>query len=298
MKNHLWTSIAALLVVAGGADRAVAQVSQKKSLDLDGARKIMSAAVAEAKRQKAGGAIAIVDDGGHLLLFERLDGTFAASARISIGKAKTAAMFKLPTRRFEETIGKGRTAMVSLEDFTPLQGGVPIEHDGQVLGAIGVSGAASAAADEEIALAGVEAVKGFVAGASTRTALEPVTHIEGRAVSAAFRKGAPLLEVESYKIHASRRDAAGQAEIHCRDTDVIHVLEGSATFVTGGTIVGGTTVATDEIRGESIRDGEVRRIVKGDVVVVPSGVPHWFKEVPEPITYYVVKVTAPPGGKQ
>ena len=87
------------------------------------------------------------------------DGTFAAGARISIGKARTAALFKKPTSVFEDIIKNGRTAMVALEDFTPLQGGVPIEVDGKVVGAIGVSGAASQQRDEEVAKAGAAAVK-------------------------------------------------------------------------------------------------------------------------------------------
>ena len=82
-----------------------------------------------------------------------MDGTFAAGAKISVGKARTAALFKPPTRAFEDIIKNGRTALVALEDFTPLQGGVPVVIGGQVVGAVGVSGAASAQRDEEVALA-------------------------------------------------------------------------------------------------------------------------------------------------
>jgi uncharacterized protein GlcG (DUF336 family) len=122
-----------------------AQTSQRKGLTLDGAKKVIAAALAEAKSKNApGAAIAVVDDGGNLIAAERLDNTFAAGANISIGKARTAALFKRPTKVFEEIINKGRTAMTTLPDFTPLQGGVPIMMDGQVIGAVGVSGAASA----------------------------------------------------------------------------------------------------------------------------------------------------------
>jgi glc operon protein GlcG len=115
--------------------------------------------VAEAKSKNApGAAIAVVDDGGNLVAVERLDNTFAAGANISIGKARTAALFKRPTKVFEDIINKGRTTMVALSDFTPLQGGVPIVIDGQVIGAIGVSGAASAQQDEELAIAGANAL--------------------------------------------------------------------------------------------------------------------------------------------
>src|SRR5881628_1636911 len=115
-----YTNIAAALALSAlvaGAGRA--QVADKKALTLDGARKIAAAAAAEARRNNEAGVIAIVDDGGNLMYLERLDTTFAAGANISIGKARTAALFKKPTRVFEEIIKNGRTAMVALADFTP-----------------------------------------------------------------------------------------------------------------------------------------------------------------------------------
>ena len=136
-----------------------AQIIEKKGLTLDGAKKVIAAAVAEARSKNApGGAIAVVDEGGNLVALERLDNTFAAGANISIGKARTAVLFKRPTKFFEDAINKGRTAMTTLNDFTPLQGGIPIIADGQVIGAIGVSGAASAQQDEELAIAGASAL--------------------------------------------------------------------------------------------------------------------------------------------
>jgi glc operon protein GlcG len=150
--------IGALLLIAACA-QANAQTEQKSGLTLDGAKKVIAAAVAEAKSRNApGGAIAVVDDGGNLLALERLDNTFAAGANISIGKARTAALFKRPTKAFEDIINKGRTAMTTLPDFTPLQGGVPILIDGQIVGAVGVSGAASAQQDEDLAIAGAKAL--------------------------------------------------------------------------------------------------------------------------------------------
>lgn len=152
-------AIAALLFVVGFHSAVHAQTIDKKALTLDGAKKVIGAAVAEAKSKNApGAAIAVVDDGGNLIAAERLDNTFAAGANISIGKARTAALFKRPTKAFEEIINKGRTAMTALPDFTPLQGGVPIMMDGQVVGAIGVSGAASAQQDEDLAIAGANAL--------------------------------------------------------------------------------------------------------------------------------------------
>ncbi len=145
------------LIVLSSALTANAQTVEKKSLTIDGAKKVIAGAVAYAKKHNApGGAIAVVDEGGHLMALERLDGTFAAGADISIGKARTAALFKRPTKVFEDTIKNGRTTLIALPDalFTPLQGGIPIVIDGQIVGAIGVSGAASAQQDEEIANAG------------------------------------------------------------------------------------------------------------------------------------------------
>ena len=136
-----------------------AQTMQKKALTLEGAKRVIAAAVAEAKSKNApGGAIAVVDEGGNLIAVERLDNTFAAGANISIGKARTAVLFKRPTKFFEDVINKGRTAMTTLNDFTPLQGGIPIIVDGQIIEAVGVSGAASAEQDEELAIAGASAL--------------------------------------------------------------------------------------------------------------------------------------------
>ena len=153
MKTLLWSALLVLFLAFVLPTQA--QVADKKRLTLEGAKKVIAAAVAEAKQQHAlGGVIAVVDDGGNLIALGRLDGTFAAGANISIGKARTAALFKRPTKFFEDVINKGRTAMSALPDFTPLQGGVPIVVDDQIIGAVGVSGAASAQQDEALAIAG------------------------------------------------------------------------------------------------------------------------------------------------
>jgi quercetin dioxygenase-like cupin family protein len=94
----------------------------------------------------------------------------------------------------------------------------------------------------------------------------------------------------NYMVHASRREKPGQAEIHAKDADIIYVLQGSATVVTGGEAVDAQTTGPDELRGSSIREGQTRKIAKGDVVIVPRGVPHQFLEVTNPFLYYVVKV--------
>ena len=112
-------------------------------------------------------------------------------------------------------------------------------------------------------------------------------------VIAAFAKGAPLWETPEYKVHASRRETPGQVEVHEHETDVVYVVEGSATFVTGGTLVNGKAVSPGEIRGDRIDGGVERVITKGDVIVVPRGVPHWFKETDNPFLYFVVKPIHP-----
>ena len=118
-----------------------------------------------------------------------------------------------------------------------------------------------------------------------------VTYLKSDQVQAAFAKGSPLIEVEDYKIHASRRASEpGLAEIHTRDTDIIYVLQGSATLVTGGKAVAAKGTGPEELRGSEIEGGEAREITVGDVVVVPNGTPHWFKKVNGPLLYYVVKV--------
>jgi glc operon protein GlcG len=293
MQSTLKRLALAAAVLATMALPAAAQLTDKKSLTLEGARAIIAGAKAEAKRLNApGGVIAVVDDGGNLMALERLDGTFAAGANISIGKARTAALFQRPTRFFEELInssGKGRTVMAALNDFTPLIGGVPVLVDGKVVGGVGVSGAASAQQDEELALAGANAL-GNPAGMMATPA---VGYFDAKQVAAAFSKGAVLLGEDpgrNYMVHASRRDGAGMAEVHEQDTDIIYVLDGTATFVTGGTVTEPKTVAPGEIRGAAIASGETRKLVKGDVIIVPNGTPHWFQQVNGPLTYYVVKV--------
>lgn len=287
--SWLKTAVAAVVIVAAAVGTAHAQVASKKGLTLEGAKQVIAAATAEARRSRAGGVVAVVDEGGNLMALERLDGTFAAGANISIGKARTAAIFKRPTRFFEDVIKGGRTAMIALNDFTPLQGGVPITVDGEVVGAIGVSGAASAQQDEEIAMVGAAAARAFGVRAAVA---QPVTQIDAARVAAAFAKGVPLIEVDGYKVHASRREGPGMAEVHDWETDVVYVLEGSATVVTGGTVVDPKVTEPGQVRGPVIQGGESRRIAKGDVVVIPAGVPHWFKEVEGPLTYFVVKPIA------
>jgi glc operon protein GlcG len=156
--NLLIAAGIAASLIAGGAS---AQMAQKKVLTLEGAKMVGAAAAAEARRNNAGGAIAVVDDGGHLLYLERLDGTFPAAAAVSIEKARTAATFRRPTNVFEDAVKNGRTSLVAVDVMLPLQGGVPIMMDGQVVGAVGVSGAASAQQDDDIAKLAAVALEGM-----------------------------------------------------------------------------------------------------------------------------------------
>ena len=286
MKQHLFKLGFIALSFLVISINSYAQITDKKSLTLEGARQVIAGAKEYARKNNApGGVIAVVDDGGNLIALERLDGTFSAGANISIGKAKTAVMFKRPTKVFEDIIKNGRTSMVALPDFTPLQGGVPIMSDGQIVGGVGVSGAMSAQQDEELAIAGAEALTNQKASA--------VLFYDAETVKAAFSKGAVLEDGsngENYMVHASRREKSGMSEIHELDTDIIYVLDGTATFVTGGKSVDSKQIAPNEFRGSMIDGGETRNLKKGDVVIVPKGVPHWFKEVSGAFLYYVVKV--------
>jgi mannose-6-phosphate isomerase-like protein (cupin superfamily) len=106
-------------------------------------------------------------------------------------------------------------------------------------------------------------------------------------------KGGTLLRAPDLTVLISHRATAGEVEIHDKETDTFYVMDGSATLVTGGTMVGGRITAANQQRGKSIIGGETRQLTKGDVVVIPAGIPHWFKEVPRSIDYYVVKVLKP-----
>jgi len=272
---------AMILALATLPSVRAASLAEHKTLTLDGARRAIAAGVAQAHRNHAGGVIAVVDDGGNLMALERVDGTFAAGANISIGKARTAALFQKPTHVFEDIVNKGRTAMVALNDFTPLQGGVPIIVDGQIVGAVGVSGAANAQQDEELAM---------VAAAAVSSGAASVTYFDSAKVGAAFDKGSVLFnQGESYMVHAFFFNDTATTEIYTKDADIVYVLDGTATLITGGNAIDAKTTEPDELRGSAISGGEVRQLKKGDVIIVPAGVPHWFKEVSNPFLYYVVK---------
>jgi glc operon protein GlcG len=117
-----------------------------------------------------------------------------------------------------------------------------------------------------------------------------VIHLEHDKVAAMFAQSGQLLATNNFKVLTLRREVPGEVEVHDQDTDIFYVLEGSATFVTGGKPTEPRTTTPGETRAKTIVGGEERRLTKGDVMVIPNGVPHWFKEVRGPFLYYVVKV--------
>ncbi len=139
-----------------------AELPVKKVLTLDAAKKIAAAAEAEAKKRGATVVIVVVDDGGHLLLLERLDDTQVASVEVGIGKARTAAIFRRPSKVFEDQVRDGRVAALALPGATPLQGGIPIMFENKVIGAIGVSGN-TPQEDEDIAKVGAASTASAIA---------------------------------------------------------------------------------------------------------------------------------------
>jgi len=94
----------------------------------------------------------------------------------------------------------------------------------------------------------------------------------------------------NYRVAVYHRDKGGEVEIHKKDTDVFYIVEGSATFVTGGTVTGNKEIEAGEFRGGTMQGGVERQLGKGDVIVIPANVAHWYKEVEQPITYFGVKV--------
>jgi mannose-6-phosphate isomerase-like protein (cupin superfamily) len=118
-------------------------------------------------------------------------------------------------------------------------------------------------------------------------------YFDSAKVAAAFAKGENLVVASAYRVQAGRRDQPGLAEIHTYETDIDYVVEGSATFVTGGTVPDAKVTGPGEFRGSKIVGGETHQLKKGDVIVIPAGVPHWFSEAKPGFLYFVVKSIAP-----
>ena len=130
--------------------------------------------------------------------------------------------------------------------------------------------------------------------ASFMLAQEPATYVDQSKVAEVFSKGGRLSSGSDYAASGARRTAPGQVEVHEKETDIFYITEGSATFVTGGRMIGGTMSKAGQWLGKDIEGGVTRQLKKGDFITIPAGTPHWFKEVPSTgITYYMVKVIKP-----
>lgn len=134
-----------------------AQLATKKALTLEAAKQIAAAAEAEAKKNNWTMVISIVDDGGHLIYLERMDGTQIGSVEVAQEKAVTAVRFKRPTKALEDNVAGGRQVILKLPGATPIEGGLPIMIGSEIIGAIGVSGGTSPQ-DGEVAAAGLAVV--------------------------------------------------------------------------------------------------------------------------------------------
>jgi glc operon protein GlcG len=157
MRNYIACSLVLGAVVLFGQS-AAAQLLEKKALSLAVARKMVAAAEAEAERNHWRGVVAVVDDGGWIILLERMDHTaLTAGVELAAGKARSAALFKKPTQALEQAINQGRYAAITARGFIEMQGGLPVVVDGEVIGGIGAS-FATPDEDEQVAKAGLAAL--------------------------------------------------------------------------------------------------------------------------------------------
>jgi glc operon protein GlcG len=230
------------------------------ALTYEGAKRIAEAAGAAAAERGVAPVISVVDAGGALMYLVRPDAAQVASVEVTTDKARTAAIYRRPSKDFEDQASGGRPSALHLARAVPLQGGMPIVLDGEVVGAIGVSGARSADEDQELAVIGA----GSAASNGHRNGVAhfPRAQVDsGRGI---------LLEQGRFKLDAGRRTAPGEVELHEHAIDVMHVVKGTATVVTGG--------------------DTPHEIAEGDVLTIPAGVTHQVTEVSDPFLYFVVKV--------
>jgi uncharacterized protein GlcG (DUF336 family) len=263
--------------IAGAA--AAFSTAAVPALTQEGAKLVAEAVGAAAAERGVAPVVSAVDAGGALVYLHRPNAAQVASVEVTTDKARTAAIYRRPSKDFEEQASGGRPSALHLARAVPLQGGMPILHEGHVVGAVGVSGASSADEDQELATIGAEALSAATAAGNGRA--NGAVFFSREEVAGRFETGGLLLDSHGYKIDAGRREAPGDPELHEREVDVMRVVAGSAAIVTGG-----------EIQGDRIEGGETRRLSEGDVVAIPSGVPHQFIEVSAPFLYFVVKVDA------
>jgi uncharacterized protein GlcG (DUF336 family)/mannose-6-phosphate isomerase-like protein (cupin superfamily) len=273
------------IALAGAA--ASFSVGEAPALTFEGARVAAEAAAAVARERGVAPVAAVVDAGGELLYVHRPDAAQVASVGVAIDKARTAAIYRRPSKDFEEQASGGRPSALHLARAVPLQGGIPISVGGEVAGAIGVSGASSADEDQELAVLGAAAVGSAVAAAGAGNG---ALHVARAELERRFETGGLLVEEAAYKLDAGRRDAPGEVELHEHDVDVMHVVRGAATVVTGGALVDPREVAPGEVRAAGVEGGTAHELREGDVLAIPAGVPHQFTAVSAPFLYFVVKV--------
>jgi len=257
--------------IAGAA--ADFTTTEVPALTQAGAKAIAEAVGAAAAARGVAPVVSAVDAGGALIYLHRPDAAQVASVEVTTDKARTAAIYRRPSKDFEEQASGGRPSALHLARAVPLQGGMPIVFDGHVVGGVGVSGASSADEDQELAVIGAQAL------ASGNGHANGAYFFSSDDLARKFAEGGLLLEEQSFKLDAGRREAPGAPELHASEVDVMRVVQGKATVVTGG-----------EIRGDRIEGGEAQVVSEGDVLAIPSGVPHQFVEVSDPFLYFVVKV--------
>ena len=258
-------------------------------LTREGAKLAVDAIAAEAGSRGVAPVVSAVDAGGALIYLHRPDGAQVASVEVTTDKARTAAIYRRPSKDFEDQASGGRPSALHLARAVPLQGGEPISFDGEVIGAVGVSGATSADEDRELALIGAGAL---AEAAASNGSANGATFIDRTTLEERFRDGGILLDTSGFKLDAGRREGPGEAEYHEHSVDVMHVVAGTATVVTGGSLREPREVATGELRGAAIEGGTRHELGEGDVLAIPARVPHQFVEASDPFLYFVVKVDA------
>jgi glc operon protein GlcG len=229
---------------------------------------------------------AVVDAGGELMFVWRPDLAQVASVGVATDKARTASIYRRPSKDFEEQASGGRPSALHLAGAVPLQGGMPIVVDGHVVGAVGVSGASSADEDQELSIIGQLAGQEAASGVASPSAV----HVPDAELREKFRTGGLILDAGTYKLDAGRRAEPGEVEFHRDVIDIMHVVQGGAKVVTGGMLVEPREVAPGEVRAHTIDGGTAHELAVGDVFVIPNGVPHQFVDVTDPFLYFVTKV--------
>jgi glc operon protein GlcG len=158
MRREIMTGVMAAILAAGFAAQASAQLAEKKVLTLAEAKKLVAAAESAAAKGDNHVAIAVLDDGGHIVLAERMDGAVLVTTRFAVAKAKTAVMYHAPSAVFADALNKGHLAILRLPEVVPFGGGFPLVADGQLIGAIGCSGGKAPTDDVTICEAGAAAL--------------------------------------------------------------------------------------------------------------------------------------------